>query len=31
MFLQISFYATAFLMNMGTEPICVYPKEFGED
>lgn len=24
-----SFHATAFSMNMGTEPICVYPKEFG--
>lgn len=24
-----SFHATAFSMNMGTEPICVYPHEFG--
>ena len=24
-----SFHATAFSMNMDTEPICVYPKEFG--
>ena len=24
-----SFHATAFSMNMHTEPICVYPKEFG--
>lgn len=24
-----SFHATAFSMNMNTEPICVYPKEFG--
>lgn len=24
-----SFHATSFSMNMGTEPICVYPKEFG--
>lgn len=23
-----SFHATAFSMNMGTEPICVYPKEY---
>lgn len=24
-----SFHATAFSMNMNTEPICVYPKEYG--
>lgn len=24
-----SFHATAFSMNMNTEPICIYPKEFG--
>lgn len=24
-----SFHATAFSMNMGTEPICIYPPEFG--
>lgn len=24
-----SFHATAFSMNMHTEPICIYPKEFG--
>lgn len=24
-----SFHATAFSMNLGTEPVCVYPKEFG--
>lgn len=24
-----SFHASAFSMNMGTEPICVYPHEFG--
>ena len=24
-----SFHATAFSMNMNTEPICVYPQEFG--
>lgn len=24
-----SFHATAFSMNMGTEPICIYPQEFG--
>ncbi|WP_322153450.1 polysaccharide pyruvyl transferase family protein [Paratractidigestivibacter sp.] len=24
-----SFHATAFSMNMGTEPICIYPREFG--
>ena len=24
-----SFHATAFSMNLGTEPICVYPQEFG--
>lgn len=24
-----SFHATAFSMNLNTEPICVYPKEFG--
>lgn len=24
-----SFHATAFSMNMGVEPICIYPKDFG--
>lgn len=24
-----SFHATAFSLNLHTEPICVYPKEFG--
>lgn len=24
-----SFHATAFSLNLGTEPICIYPKEFG--
>lgn len=24
-----SFHATAFSMNMNTEPICIYPREFG--
>lgn len=24
-----SFHASAFAMNMGTEPICIYPHEFG--
>ena len=24
-----SFHATAFSMNMNTEPICIYPNEFG--
>ena len=24
-----SFHATAFSLNMNTEPICIYPKEFG--
>lgn len=24
-----SFHASAFAMNLGTEPICVYPKDFG--